>query len=104
MNENQEQDFELIVERVLILIKVGSGAKEEIKIRIGRPYWVEENIEAVCPISFDGLHPTREHIHGIDPLNALELAIRFSHRFLSNRSPNEKFFWTDGEEYSMDGM
>lgn len=94
-----QSDFEVIVERKLILLHFASNIEKEIVVRIGRPYWTELNVEAACPVAIVGMDERREDIHGIDPLNALELAIKFVDQLLSGREPTEQIKWPDGEPY-----
>ena len=94
-----ENDFEKIVERVLIVDDAETGKQREIRIQIGRPYWTEPEIEAACPVAIEGYFGRLADIHGIDPLNALKLAINFVDTVLKGLPKTQKVFWPNGESY-----
>lgn len=94
-----DNDFEKIVERVLIVNDAKTGMQREIHIQIGRPYWTEIEIEAACPVAIKGHFGRLADIRGIDPLNALELAINFVDSLLKGLPETQKIFWPNGESY-----
>ena len=92
-------DFDKVVERVLVLKDEKTGQQQQVIIEIGRPYWTEPDMEAACPVAIEGLLPRREDIRGIDPFNALELAIGFINSFLSKLPKTQKLEWLSGDDY-----
>jgi hypothetical protein len=97
--ENMEEPFGVIAERRLILSDINKNIREEVRICIGTPYWIEEGIEAACPVAVYGLIGRARDIVGIDPLNALELASSFVNSLLENLPPGKELYWMDGEQY-----
>ena len=94
-----EESFEVVVERRLTLRDANQKGSKEIRICIGKPYWTEEGIEAACPVAVHGLVGRAKDIAGIDPLNALELAIAFVNSLLEKLPSGKDLYWTNGEPY-----
>jgi hypothetical protein len=92
-------EFDLVAERTLILVEAASGARREIKIQIGKPYWTEAGVEAACPVAILGLLERRDDIRGVDLVNAIESALKFVQQYLSGREPDVQVCWADGEPY-----
>lgn len=91
--------FEKIAERKLILIDETTGQSSQIIVQIGRPYWIEPEIDAVCPVRIKGILDDEQNIFGVDELSALELAMGFIKTYLTNLPPTKKVTWIDGEQY-----
>ena len=88
-----------IAERQLMFAPKGSSERRMFAIRIGTPYWVD-NDEARCPVELDGL-PLKEKISdapGMDLMQALELAINIDSLLRKLRNKYD-FYWPTGEPY-----
>ncbi len=94
-----QSQFELMLERVFLLINDETGESRRFVIKMGRPYWTEPEVEAACPIIIEGLLDRQQEIFGIDPLDAIEMAIKFLNSFLSERPATEKVCWSTGDPY-----
>jgi hypothetical protein len=94
-----EPDFEVVAERQLILRNDETGETRNVAVRIGAPKWNQDRTEAICPVDMVGLSAGRVDLHGVDPLNALEMALLFAHKYLSPSSGNVRFTWPSGEPY-----
>ena len=90
-----EPDFEVIAERELVWLGKDND-QTTIVVRIGRPYWVEE--DAACPVSISGMLEPKVDIRGIDLLHALEMALLFADSFLSDPE-KRRIAWPSGEPY-----
>lgn len=89
----------VVAERVL-LMKDGAATPKKIVIRIGMPYWVQENQEAACPVEIQGLYEHLADIHGVDYYQAIELAIAFVNTLLAkSRSRRREVYWPSGAKY-----
>ncbi|HEY5602286.1 MAG TPA: hypothetical protein VIM41_04185 [Gammaproteobacteria bacterium] len=86
-----------IAERKLLFSRKGSNNLKELIIRVGEPYWVDENI-AACPIQYDGLFEEYSDAHGADLLQALHLAANVD-PFLEILSKKYNFCFPNGEPY-----
>jgi len=86
------------LERHLSLVQ-GNGARTEITIQIGQPYWIQRDIEAACPVAIKGLLDDIEDIRGIDFVDAVSLAIKFVDVTLAGMRDSRRFLWPDGEDY-----
>ncbi len=91
--------IEKIAERKLMVLDEVSGQSSEFVVQIGRPYWVEPGIDAVCPVRIEGGLEEEVNIFGVDELSALDLAIGFIKTYLLNLPPTKKVYWSDGEPY-----
>lgn len=96
---DSENDFECIVERRLVLHDLKTGQKGEICLAIGRPFWTDPGQEAACPVAIYGYFGRLPDIHGIDPLSALSLAIKFLETMLEGLPATQKVHWPSGESY-----
>lgn len=88
-----------IAERKL-LVQQPNGEKKEIIVKIGTPYWVTEGEEAACPVAIEGLHGKLPDVHGVDPYQALELAIQLTQTLVAP-SGKQKILWPDGKPYEV---
>lgn len=95
-----DDQFSVLLERQLYMLKRGNVDKQDILIQIGHPYWVEKDIEAACPVAIRGLFGRLADVRGIDPLDAVRLAIKLIDSTLQGNTKEREFFWPDGEEYS----
>jgi hypothetical protein len=87
----------IIAERTLLLQQPDNEIKKII-IRIGMPYWVIVGEEAACPVAIEGLYEKLPDVHGVDPYQALELAMQLTSTLLVS-SKGQKFLWPDGVPY-----
>lgn len=86
----------VIAERQLLL--VAEGQRKPVLVKLGQPYWVEEGIEAACPVFVEGMLSSSSDIHGVDFLDAIECAIRFVNSYLKD-NPEGTVCWASGEPY-----
>jgi hypothetical protein len=93
-------DFPVIAERMLNMLDIASKQSVQLRIVIGKPYWVDEGNEATCPVAIHGLVGRVSDIHGVDLSQALGLTIVFVNSLLNSILPRKKLTWTDGEPYS----
>jgi hypothetical protein len=94
-----EDEFASVVERTLVLHDCETGQRSEIRLSIGRPYWVDPGMEAACPVAVYGSFGRLADIRGIDPMNALALAIQFLESLLKGMSETRTVYWPSGEKY-----
>lgn len=100
MNEpNDRNIFECIAERVLFIRGVGGNLGTKVTIRIGKPYTIDNGRNSACPVEIEGLIGRTRDIVGIDPIDALHSAIKFTDAFLSELSLSKVLRWPDGEQY-----
>lgn len=91
--------FEEIAQRKLLLKKISSNTQEEIVVKLGKPYWVDEGIEAACPVVIENFLNEQKIIVGVDFINAIESALKFVDSYLSGRESEYIICWLDGEPY-----
>ncbi len=90
-----------IAERRLIAESLENNQRKNIVIRIGIPYWIEENELAGCSVTFEGLLESYTDRKGIDLLQALQIASNID-IYLAALSDRYRFFWESGEPYDLD--
>ncbi|HUE49192.1 MAG TPA: hypothetical protein VMO54_08310 [Steroidobacteraceae bacterium] len=61
---------EIIAERRLLYCQKGTSERRELVIRVGCPYWQQDNV-AACPLSWDGLFENMTDIQGADLFTSL---------------------------------
>ncbi len=86
-----------IAERKLLYALKNSHERKELTIRIGEPYWVNDDM-AACPVEYDGLFKKYSDANGADLLQALHLAANVD-PFLQQLSNKYDFYFPDGEPY-----
>jgi len=84
--------------RELLFVHGESGQKKSIAIRLGQPYWIENNTQAACEVHVEGMLSEPLKIYGMDPLQVLDLAIKFIDRYLQDNFAR-RLFWPSGEPY-----
>ncbi|WP_348009377.1 hypothetical protein [Roseateles sp.] len=94
-----QKEFQILVERKLVLQDRSTGQKGEIRLAIGQPYWSDPGMEGSCPVALYGYHGRLADIRGIDPLSALALAIPFLESLLEGLPENLTVYWPSGEAY-----
>lgn len=87
----------VIAERELLLID-DKGQRKRVSVKLGKPYWVDEGIEAVCPVFIEGMLGSPSDISGMDLFDAVECAINFVNSYLKN-NPAGSLSWPSGEPY-----
>lgn len=94
----------VIAERKLIFAPKGTQARKELVIRIGVPYWVEDDV-AACPVEWNGLFEKEElaDSRGMDLLQALHLAADIDPLLEKLRNKYD-FYWSSGEPYHNDSQ
>jgi hypothetical protein len=83
--------------RKLLFCENKDGSSKLITVKFGRPYWIEENLQAACPIFIDGMFDEPLKIYGIDFFSAIDLSIKFVDKYLGGRLG--QLFWESGEPY-----
>lgn len=99
----------IIATRHLVFSHVGEESRRDLFIRIHAPYQLREgdisyNVEggvAGCEVEFDGLAGETRIVHGMDTIQALEMAVDVE-RILRRLSRKYTFFWPSGEPYFED--
>ena len=86
-----------IAERRLLFSPKGESMLKELHIRVGEPYWVNEDM-AACPIEFNGLFDEYSDVCAADLLQALHLAADVE-PFLKKLCNKYDFFFSSGEPY-----
>jgi hypothetical protein len=92
-------DFEVFASRELLLHSKATGHSEKIVIVLGKPYWLEENYAAACPLIIDGLTGRMPDVVGVDFMQALQLALSLIEKLLQAVDGDKSVKWPDGEEY-----
>ncbi|MFC5771124.1 DUF6968 family protein [Thauera sinica] len=92
----------VIAERSLVLVENGTGQRRPVTVRLGQPYWIEEGIEAACPVLIEGMLSGASDIYGMDLLDAVECAVRFVNSYLKDSSEGS-LCWPSGESYESEG-
>jgi hypothetical protein len=87
--------------RKLLLERKSDGARRVVTLRVGRPYWIKKNVEAACDVEAKGLFSDRRAIHGVDTLQALELAAGFMTVLLKGLTRHYRIYWPDGYRYAL---
>jgi hypothetical protein len=90
-----------IAERKLLAESKETGLRKDVVVRIGVPYWVEENEMAACPIEWDGLIDKVADAPGIDLLHALQVASNID-PMINILRDQYTFYWASGEIYETD--
>lgn len=85
-----------------MFVPKGAQTRKELVIRIGVPYWVEQDL-AACPVEWDGIPELAElsESHGMDLLQALHLAADIDPLLEILRNKYD-FYWPTGESYHSD--
>jgi hypothetical protein len=91
--------WQVIAERALLMERDGDPRRRRVVIRIGRPYWDEENKRSSCPIQLAGLFSSKRPEYGEDSYTALISALGFFDRHVPSRDPDRRYFWPDGKPY-----
>ena len=92
---------DILAEREL-LVKESDLSKRTIVIQLGKPYWVSKDQEAACPVAILGLYDNLADTHGVDPYQALELAMQLVNTLLEGSlSGRQKLYWPNGERYDL---
>lgn len=87
----------VIAERELFLVETG-GQRKPVVVKLCQPYWIEEGVEAACPVFIEGMLSGSSEIYGMDLFNAVECAIRFVNSYLRGNSEGT-LCWASGEPY-----
>jgi hypothetical protein len=97
------KNWELLVERKILMQRDGSDDRHEVVLQIGRPYWISEGEEAACPIVLKGDGEDEiVHRHGRDPFEALSNAVRDINERFAGPQCGRFYFWPDGAPYGGD--
>ena len=94
-----KKPFKVFIERRLILEDQDTHAKSNLSILIGIPRWTKKGIEAACPVAIEGWFGRVEDMRGIDPMNAIEMALYFTNSLLRQLPPSKKLTWPNGDPY-----
>lgn len=91
--------FPVLVERRLKIQSPQGGEERDLIIQIGQPYRTGNEGDAACPVAMNGLFGRLADIHGVDPMDALRLAIELVEKTLQGKSAEFQILWPDGEPY-----
>lgn len=94
-----KKPFKVLIERQLILQDQGARSKSKLRILIGIPRWTRKGKEAVCPVAIEGGLGRVGDIRGVDPMNAMEMALTFSNSFLKQLPSSKNLTWPNGDSY-----
>lgn len=94
-----KKPFKVLIERRLILKDQDTRSKSNFRILIGSPRWRKKGIEAACPVAIEGWLGRVEDIRGIDPMNAIEMALFFTNSLLKQLPPSKTVTWPNGDPY-----
>jgi len=97
--KNNEIDMKVIAERHLHARLRATGTEVAIRAVVGTPYWVEDGLEAACPVALEGLQGRLADIKGIDPIDALRNAIGIIDKLLIGALEYYDVYWSDGEAF-----
>jgi hypothetical protein len=95
----KKKPFKVLVERNLILKNQETRSKDKLKVLIGVPRWTSKGKEAACPVAVEGLVGRVADIRGVDPMQAIQLALAFTNSLLRNLTSTKKVTWPNGEPY-----
>jgi hypothetical protein len=95
-----KKPFKVLIERQLILRNQDTHSKAKLRILIGIPRWTKKGKEAACPVAIEGWLGRVADIRGIDPLNAMEMALYFTNSLLKDFPPPKKLTWPNGDPYT----
>jgi len=99
MQEKTENEFPVFLERHLRFQSVPDEPMCDVIIQVGHPAWVQEGLEASCPIAIRGVAGRTPNIRGVDPMDAMKNAMVFIESYLTDRRGKSTFFWPNGEKY-----
>lgn len=91
--------FKALIERRLVLKDGDTKSTINIKIVIGTPRWVKKGMEAACPVAVEGWLGRVEDMRGIDPMNALEMALFFVNSLPKKLPAAKRIAWPNGDPY-----
>lgn len=97
---------DFVAERRLLFSRKGSSIREELVIRIGRPYLLSEDMVvfpikegfAGCHVDVQGVPERYPEIYGADSIQAINLASNID-PFLRRLSQEYDLFYVTGEPY-----
>ncbi len=99
MTNTYNETFPVLIARRLKMLRSPGDEFVDVNIEIGQPYWIEQDVEAACPVAIRGTVGRVNDICGIDPMSAIKQAINFVEAYLDQPAGDEKFFWPNGDEY-----
>jgi hypothetical protein len=104
--DRHREDWDVLVERKILMQEDGSDERHEVILQIGHPYWMADGEIAACPVVLKGAdgpgEDDIEHEYGKDLLGALSNAVRAANRRFAGMQCGRFFFWPDGEPYGGD--
>jgi hypothetical protein len=104
--DQHREDWDVLVERKILMQWDGSDERHEVILQIGHPYWMADRETAACPVVLKGADGSGEDEieceYGKDPLMALEHAFWAANRRFARWQCGRFFFWPDGEPYGGD--
>jgi len=99
MPEKSLDDFPVFLERHLKLQSAPDEPMTDVIIQVGYPVWVQQGLEASCPVAIRGVAGRTPHIRGVDQMDAMKNALIFIETYLTDRQGKPTFFWPNGEKY-----
>ena len=104
--DQHREDWDVLVERKLLMQEDGSDERHEVILQIGHPYWMADGETAACPIVLKGADEHGEDeiecAYGKDLLMALSHAVDAANRRFAGWQCGRFFFWPDCEPYGGD--
>jgi hypothetical protein len=104
--DQHREDWDVLVERKILMQEDGSDERHEVILQIGHPYWMADGETAACPVVLKGADEHGEDEieceYGKDLLMALSNAVSAANRRFSGMQCGRFFFWLDGEPYGGD--
>jgi hypothetical protein len=104
--DQHREDWDVLVERKILMQEDGSDERHEVILQIGHPYWMGDGETAACPIVLKGAGEHGEDEieceYGKDLLMALSHAVDATNRRFAGMQCGRFFFWPDGEPYGGD--
>ncbi len=101
--DNHRNDWEVLVERKILMQEDGSDERHEVVLQVGHPYWMTDGKNAACPVTLKGAGEDEiEHRYGRDLFEALSNAVGSINERFEGPQCGRFFFWPDGEPYGGD--
>jgi hypothetical protein len=91
-------NWQVLAERTLLMKREDNKEPTQIAVRIGKPYWREEDKSVACPMEIAGLYGSIGPMPGRDSYEALIAALEFFDRYVRKTEP-DRYFWPDGTPY-----
>ena len=98
--DRHREDWEVLVERKILMQEDGSDERREVVLQIGQPYWMTDGETAACDEGAG--EDDIDHSYGRDLFEALSKAVGSINERFAGPQCGRFFFWPDGEPYGGD--